>query len=440
MIRIKTQRMVRAALLCSSVGILMLCGCHTELMPTPNLYLSQTVCNETFANLSSEFRSSKVDVLYVTDRKTTVSKKGKREYDFGRSASMAYGSALVEIGKDVTWEELIQNSCTRKRSVSLPLSILTIEEQNRFPETPLPLAEVDGKIVIDPQRQAEEDQVAIRLQQEIAQRLTKTNHKEAYLFIHGNFATFEDGVFMTAGFWHFLGRQGIPIAYSWPAGSKGGMLRQYTYDSTSGAFTVYHLKQFLRFLASCPQLEKIHIISHSQGTNVICNAVRELIIEARAAGEDPLKLYKIGNLVLAAPDIDYDVALQRIAAERFYTGVEHVTIYVSKRDKMLGTADWLFQSERLGQLQVTEIPQTIRLRGSRIRSTDIITAEVKAESKGHYYFYTSPAVSSDLILLLRDNRKPGIENGRPLLQLDQNFWKITDKYLKDGMQSCDPGK
>lgn len=341
---------------------------------------------------------------------------------------MAYGSCVVEIGKNVSWETLVKNSCIRKRSIPLPLTVLTINEQNRFPDIPLPI--VGENIVDDPASQAQEEKTAAQFQQEIARRLGKTSHKEAFVLIHGNFASFDDAVFMTAGFWHFLGRQGVPITYSWPAGGPGNMLHRYTYDTTSGAFTVYHLKQFLKYLAACPELEKINIISHSQGTNIICNAIRELIIEARAAGQNPLTHYKIGNVILAAPDIDYSVALQRIAAEKFYTGVERLTVYVSQQDKVLGVADWLFRSERLGQVQIGDISDAIRKRGEKVRRTDIIDADVKTGSGGHYYFYTSPAVSSDLILLLRDNCEPGTQNGRPLLPIAKNYWKITDDYLK----------
>jgi hypothetical protein len=37
-------------------------------------------------------------------------------------------------------------------------------------------------------------------------------------------------------------------------------------------------------------------------------------------------------------------------------------------------------------------------------------------------------VSSDLILLLRDNRGPGAENGRPLIKRQESFWEIDDMY------------
>ena len=47
---------------------------------------------------------------------------------------------------------------------------------------------------------------------------------------------------------------------------------------------------------------------------------------------------------------------------------------------------------------------------------------------GHGYFHASPAVSSDLILLLRDDLDPGADHGRPLVQKAQNFWELADDY------------
>jgi hypothetical protein len=46
----------------------------------------------------------------------------------------------------------------------------------------------------------------------------------------------------------------------------------------------------------------------------------------------------------------------------------------------------------------------------------------------HYYFCSDPAVSSDLLLLLRDNRRPGAENGRPLAREVGGLWRIDPDY------------
>ena len=61
---------------------------------------------------------------------------------------------------------------------------------------------------------------------------------------------------------------------------------------------------------------------------------------------------------------------------------------------------------------------------------DFIDARVtQLGASGHSYFIDNPAVLSDLILLLRDDRPPGAEHGRPLLHRDDGFWEIRDDYL-----------
>ena len=58
-----------------------------------------------------------------------------------------------------------------------------------------------------------------------------------------------------------------------------------------------------------------------------------------------------------------------------------------------------------------------------------IDAGVAGSGRGsHFYFYSHPAVSSDLILLLRDQRGPGAENGRPLVREEGGLWRIDPDY------------
>ena len=44
-----------------------------------------------------------------------------------------------------------------------------------------------------------------------------------------------------AEFWHFLGRLGVPLKYTWPAGRPG--LNGYSYDRESSEFTVNHRRR-----------------------------------------------------------------------------------------------------------------------------------------------------------------------------------------------------
>lgn len=411
-----------------AVGILC-AGCSQQLMPTPNLYANSKT--NPFADVPPALQKSDVDVLIVTDRLETKDKNGKPDFGYDRSRSLCFGSYVVGIGEAVSWDDLVRESRTQSRKTSLPLSRKDIHVVGHLPETPALIVSADGKLIDDPAANDVKAKARDEFCAEITRRLTENpSQKEAFVFIHGFNNTIDDAAFTIAEIWHFTGRRGIPIAYTWPAG-KG-----YAYDRESGEFTIFHLKQFLRGLASCPGLEKINIIAHSRGTDVATTALRELAIEYSNAGKDPQKELKLGNLVLCAADLDIDVVSQRIVAEKLPVVPERLTIYVSETDKALGAAGWLFDSrDRLGRMRYSEIKaaQQKNLAGLANR-LQIIDAQVSSDGIGHAYFHTNPAVSSDLILILRDNKQPGAENGRPLRHPPDGFWEITDDYLRTGTQ------
>ncbi len=57
----------------------------------------------------------------------------------------------------------------------------------------------------------------------------------------------------------------------------------------------------------------------------------------------------------------------------------------------------------------------------------IVDFEGESTGYGHDYFRTNPAVSSDLVLMIRYGLKPGDE-GRPLENVGLNFWSLPDGY------------
>jgi esterase/lipase superfamily enzyme len=407
-------------------------------MPTPNLYLGQK--EDPFADVPTRLQNNKVDVLYVTDREPRETKNGSVKYGHKRSTSMAFGSCIVEIGKDVEWSELVKNSRTKRRSVSLPLRINQTTEHARFPSTPLSVISVGTGIELKPEEVKLEKEISARLDNEIKKRLGPAKYKEAFVYIHGFNNTFEDSVFVAAELWHFMGRRGVPIVYSWPSKES---LFGYGYDRESSEFTVFHFKQFLRSIAGCEDLQEIHILAHSRGTGVVASGFRELVIAANAwrekddrTAESPGQtarsvLNKTGNVVLAAADIDMEVASQRLSAELAFMGAERVTIYLSKEDKALNLAVWLFESiGRLGELSLRIISPARMKDLEVIDRIDFIDARVTSGFLGHAYFHSSPAVSSDLILLLRDNLSPGAEHGRPLTpdKRSTRYWSIGKGY------------
>jgi len=173
----------------------------------------------------------------------------------------------------------------------------------------------------------------------------------------------------------------------------------------------------------------VHIIAHSRGTDVATTALRELRIEYGdpAAARSATKL---GTLVLAAADLDAEVASQRVGADQVLFVPERTEFYASAGDRALGLSDWMFGSgQRVGMLQPKDLSKRdmqILLQSSRVEAVD---AEVKTPKMfSHSYFIAHPAASSDLILLLRDGRAAGAENGRPLVRDPSGFWILNDYY------------
>jgi esterase/lipase superfamily enzyme len=222
------------------------------------------------------------------------------------------------------------------------------------------------------------------------------------------------------------------MIYTWPAGYPG--LFGYTYDRESSEFTIYHLRKALSFLASFPEIEKIHLIAHSRGTDVAIAAVRELTISARAMGIDPKDKFKIHNLILAAPDLDVQVAVQRIVGDKLPNSVNRFTIYTSSDDEAIGAAEWLFSSPRgrVGTLRMEKMSEVLKaVMKFSPNKTAIINylpaPNSSTGSYGHSYFRNAPTVSSDLVLMLRDDLDAGTP-GRPLKPIGPGFWSIPPGY------------
>jgi esterase/lipase superfamily enzyme len=392
-------------------------------MPTPNLYTDPGVypANEIPENL----RSNQVELLYVTDRTRETDQNGGTFYGAGRSTSAAYGSVVVEIGNAEPWEDLVEASQTGKRKQELLLRIHSVQEHARFPETPYPFSVVDGTIVEDEETRVEYEQTADKFRRHLVARLASLQRKEVIVFIHGFNNTFQSSALVLAELWHFTGRRGVPVLYSWPAASGG--LFGYFIDRESGEFTIFHLKEFLRLLADTPDIQRIHIIAHSRGTDVMTTALRELVIESRSAGRNPLKDLRVSNLILAAPDLDFEVVRQRLIAEKFGPAIGKITIYTNQEDTALDMSESLMGGTRLGRLGSEDLGQKESQIFSQVRNVHIINVEGEVSFLGHSYFRDNPGVSSDLAILIRDGSEPG-STKRPFVHRILNFWDLPEGY------------
>ena len=406
------------------------CSSSWQMMPTPNLYAQSKT--DPFADVPPVLAVNQADVLYLTDRRPENQDTSDPRYGYKRSRSVAFGVSHVQFGEDVSWEKLVEASRSKKRSDRLSVKVTATQEMGRFPQTPRVLVELPATnpaatspSMLHSEVEAAKSAAAALL----AERLALSPVKDVFVFVHGYANSFDDSIITIAQLWHFLGRRGVPVAYSWPAG-HGGLLRGYTYDRESSEFTVYHLKEMLRFIASCPGVERIHLIAHSRGTDVATTALRELHLEFSGGGKSTRKELKLATLLLAAPDLDLDVVIQRLITAHIGRVPERFALYVCAQDEALGISNWLFSGGgRLGKLKssIFTAEELQALRDSK--TVQVIDARVSDPGpNAHSYFYENPAVSSDVILLLRYEAPPGAASGRPLRAEPDGFWVIDDDY------------
>ena len=108
---------------------------------------------------------------------------------------------------------------------------------------------------------------------------------------------------------------------------------------------------------------------------------------------------------------------------------ERAVVYICQQDEALGFSRLLFGGMRLGKLQADVFTKEELAALRKSPQLAIVDARVtKPGSFGHNYFYSNPAVCSDLLLVLRYGKAPGAENGRPLGTEDNGFWVIDDNY------------
>lgn len=424
----------RLFLLLAFGGTVSACSTTYHLPKPPNIYSAATPYPAD--EVPVDQRSAYSDIIYVTDRERELDKEGRLEYGHQRSPILRYGKARVEIGEGRDWEEVVSAANADIRRVKLTESIRDITPVGAFPQTPILFTIENGIAKLDPEKKQAFEDSRDDFQSYIKGALSKSAKKDVIVFIHGFNVSFEDAVYTTNDIYHYSGRKAVPITYTWPA--NNGNIFSYFRDQGSADYTVYHLKEFFRSLMDIEEIDNIHVIAHSLGTVATTTALRELLIETRAAGKKPREVFNIENLILAAPDLDYSVVTQRIIAERFAEGFGQLTVYTNDMDRALSLSSFLSSSLRFGKVLPDAEGELQKEVFQRVKNVSYIT--VNGSSTGfsnHAYFVKNPAALSDIVTLINSPSDPGSE-ARPLKNIGRNFWEIDDDYLKPSPASLIP--
>jgi len=408
-----------------ALASLLAAGCSTSLAAPPSLYPPGA---EPFKDVPPSHRNNQVPMIYVTDRLPESDSATGTNYGYRRSRSLGFGEVTAQYGVGpLPWEVFSAESLKEKREVDLSLQITKASEVGRFQESP-GLAVQVGLSYVERKDTTLDNAAKEKFLKLLKDALSRGTRRDVYVFIPGYFDTFEQSAMTLAGLWHFLGRDGVAILYSWPGGSGG--MSGYGYSRESADFTQFHLREFLRLLGSSPDLDRVHLIGHARGGDLILNVLRELLLSNNSDVIRAQKELKLDTAVLAAPDFDIDSIGQRLSGDRLRFVPRRMVIYTGQGDGAGGTSGWLLGSvTRLGDMKETEFPPGVPESALKGPQLQIIQCQVKLT--GTYDAYaTHPGVVSDLILVLRDHKDPGAENGRPLGRQQNMFWTITDDYLR----------
>lgn len=123
-------------------------------------------------------------------------------------------------------------------------------------------------------------------------------NRDVLVFVHGYNSGFSDSVLRFSQFAHDAGFDGATVLFSWA--SRGSAV-EYLYDRESATIARDGLERTLRALTGS-KAKRIHVMAHSMGNWVAMESLRQLQI-----GGNPTLDGRMGEVVLASPDIDIDV-------------------------------------------------------------------------------------------------------------------------------------
>ncbi|MFE7384274.1 alpha/beta hydrolase [Streptomyces zhihengii] len=246
--------------------------------------------------------------------------------------------------------------------------------------------------------------------QEARSLLDGSGPRRLLVFVHGYNVGFGAAAVRTAQIAYDLGFTGVPVLYSWP--SRGGVL-SYEEDANNARWTVPHFQDFLRRTLTGCGADEVHVIAHSMGNRVLTEALAGLDGTALPAGAAQL-----GNVVLAAPDVDADVFRQ--VAPALVGQARRTTLYASSRDRALRMSRRLAGYPRAGQsgegIVVVEGVDTVD-------ATALDTGLM-----GHSYIGDHSSILSDVHAVLHHGTPPAGRFGLTAVEhRDGAYWEFLPR-------------
>ena len=262
------------------------------------------------------------------------------------------------------------------------LSLLTISVPPRHTsgEVELPsfgAPDPQKHFMLSAQRRLDDESFRNALASHISGRIG--SNRDILLYVHGFNTSADEARFRVVQIAQDGQFGGVPMLFTWPS---SGSLLEYEAAKESAAVSRDALSKLLLELAAVPGVGRVHILAHSMGTWLAMEALRETAI----AGSNDLN-GKLGDVLLAAPDIDLNVFRQQLSR----VDPSHVSVLVSSGDRALSLSRTLAGDRpRVGALDPKKPADRQALDRLGVKVYDI--SALSTGLVGHGTYAAAPAV------------------------------------------------
>ena len=223
-------------------------------------------------------------------------------------------------------------------------------------------------------------------------------NRDILLYVHGFNTGYDEARFRLAQIATDSGFSGIPVLFTWPSQNR---MFAYGADKENATASRDDLGAVISELGTIPGVGRIHILAHSMGTWLTMEVLREAAI----AGHGDLYGH-LGEVMLAAPDIDLDVFRQQMGRVGAFA---RVSVFAASNDRALSISSALAgDRQRLGTLDLANKEHRAQITQLGVRVYDLSGTETPDFFK-HGTFAEAPeavrAIGAQLALPPDDGRQ-----------------------------------
>jgi esterase/lipase superfamily enzyme len=199
------------------------------------------------------------------------------------------------------------------------------------------------------------------------------SNRDILLYIHGFNTSYDEARFRLAQIVEDGRFGGVSVLFTWPA---TGSLLDYGAAKENATASRDALAKLIKELSAIPGSGRIHILGHSMGTWLVMEALRQNAI----LGDADLN-GKLGDIMLAAPDIDLLVFKEQAAR----LDTKHISIFVSTNDRALSLSRSLTGNRpRLGGLDPRRPGDAAALARLGVKTYDLSALSTGLTGHGTY--------------------------------------------------------